>query len=57
MNQLMVCHGVQLKLTDQETLWMESGRTVERGVLAQVMMAALGIYSMQMENALIRGEQ
>ena len=57
MNQLMACHGVQQELTDQEMLWMESGRIVKRGVLAQVMMDASGIYSMQMENASMKGEQ
>ena len=57
MNQLMACHGVQQELTDQEMFSMESGRTVKKDVLAQVMIAALGIYSMQMENASMKGEQ
>ena len=53
----MACHGVQQELTDQEMFSMESGRTVKKDVLAQVMIAALGIYSMQMENASMKGEQ
>ena len=57
MNQLIVCHGVQQELTDQEMFSMESGRTVKKDVLAQVMIAALGIYSMLMENASMKGEQ
>merc|ERR1712137_634524 len=57
MNPSMACHGVQQELTDQEMLSMESGRTVKKDVLAQVMIAALGIYSMQMENASMKGEQ
>ena len=57
MNQLMVCHGVQQELTDQEMFLITSGRTVKKDVLAQVMIAALGIYSMQMENASMKEEQ
>ena len=53
----MACHGVQQELTDQEMFLITSGRTVKKDVLAQVMIAALGIYSMQMETASMKGEQ